>query len=146
MPPHRILFAEDNPDHAFLIRRCLEPLGMELHHAANGEEALEQLRSWRGEAPAFVLLDVNLPRLDGVAVLERLRTLGGAISRVPVVVFSTSRLKADRERAYLAGANSYVAKPASFGQFRTVLSGIARYWTEHHLRKEGPRLEPRVPE
>ena len=129
----RILFAEDNPDHAFLIRRCLEPLGIELHHASNGEEALEVLRHWQGSLPAFVLVDINLPRLDGVAVLERLRTFEGLLGRVPVVVFSTSRLKADRERAYQAGANSYVAKPASFQHFRQVLVQIAQYWLERNL-------------
>ena len=131
-----IVFAEDNPDHAYLIRRCLEPLGMNLVHVEDGEAALELMLGWDGPPPAFVLLDISLPRLDGVEVLRRLREREsdpGCETRIPVVIFSTSRLGADRDRAYAAGANSYVAKPASFAEFRLVLERIGRYWTDLNL-------------
>jgi CheY-like chemotaxis protein len=131
-----IVFAEDNPDHAYLIRRCLEPLGAHLVHVEDGEAALELMAGWAGPPPAFVLLDISLPRLDGIEVLRRLReheTDPKCGSRIPVVIFSTSRLGADRDRAYAAGANSYVAKPASFAEFRVVLERIGRYWTDLNL-------------
>jgi two-component system, response regulator len=131
-----IVFAEDNPDHAYLIRRCLEPLGTNLLHVEDGEAALALMMCWDGPPPAFVLLDISLPRLDGIEVLRRLREFEadpGREARIPVVIFSTSRLGADRERAYAAGANSYVAKPASFAEFRLVLERIGRYWTDLNL-------------
>jgi CheY-like chemotaxis protein len=136
MNSRSIVFAEDNPDHAYLIRRCLAPLGVKLVHVGDGEAALELMAGWTGLPPAFVLLDISLPRLDGIEVLRRLRQHEAdpeCTSRIPVVIFSTSRLGADRERAYAAGANSYVAKPASFAEFRIVLERIGRYWTDLNL-------------
>jgi CheY-like chemotaxis protein len=120
-----IVFAEDNPDHAYLIRRCLEPLGANLVHVEDGEAALALMSGWDGP-----------PRLDGIEVLRRLRECESdpeCQTRIPVVIFSTSRLGADRDRAYAAGANSYVAKPASFAEFRLVLERIGRYWTDLNL-------------
>ena len=143
-----IVFAEDNPDHAYLIRRCLEPLGVDLLHVEDGEAALKLMIGWDGPPPAFVLLDISLPRLNGIEVLRRLRECESGPesdlksgARIPVVIFSTSRLGADRDRAYAAGANSYVAKPASFAEFRLVLERIGRYWTDLNLVP----LEPPVP-
>ena len=125
----RVFFAEDNPDHAYLIRRCLEPLGFDLHHASDGETALEQLRHWRGSKPNFVLLDLNLPRMNGLEVLTELRA-NPQLKSVPVVVFSTSKLNSDVARAYECGANSFIVKPAKFGDFRELLLEVANYWTK----------------
>lgn len=127
-PRPRILFAEDNEDHAYLIRRCLEPIGLRLTHAWDGEGVLRALESWSDPGPELILLDINLPRLGGLEVLEKLRA-DRRWAGTPAVIFSTSRLQADRERAYRAGANSYVAKPASFGEFREVLVRLGMYWT-----------------
>jgi two-component system, response regulator len=125
----RILFAEDNEDHAYLIRRCLEPIGVDLTHAWDGEGVLRTLEGWLDGGPDLILLDINLPRLGGLEVLEKLRA-NRSWASTPVVIFSTSRLQADRERAYRAGANSYVAKPASFSEFRDVLVSLGTYWTQ----------------
>ncbi len=125
----RILFAEDNEDHAYLIRRCLEPIGVQLTHAWDGEGVLNTLAAWQDGVPDLILLDINLPRLGGLEVLEKLRA-NQSWAGTPVVIFSTSRLQADRERAYRAGANSYVAKPASFSEFRDVLVRLGTYWTQ----------------
>jgi two-component system, response regulator len=123
----RVLFAEDNPDHAFLVQRVLEPL-CELHHALDGEAALEALRAWQGELPRLVLIDVNLPRLSGLEVLERIRA-DGRFRAVPLIVFSTSRLTQELARAYKSGANSFVVKPPRFQDFREVLLKVLEYWT-----------------
>jgi CheY-like chemotaxis protein len=123
----RVLFAEDNPDHAFLVQRVLEPL-CELHHAEDGERALELLRGWDGDLPRLVLIDVNLPRLSGLEVLERIRT-ENRFRAVPLVVFSTSRLTQELARAYMSGANSFVVKPPRFQDFRDVLLKVLEYWT-----------------
>jgi two-component system, response regulator len=125
--PH-IVFAEDNPDHAFLIRRVLEP-HCQLTYASDGEQLLETLNNWMDELPRLVLIDVNLPRLSGLEVLERLRAKPDWRT-VPMVVFSTSKLKLEVERALLAGANSFVVKPAKFTDFREVLGQVVVYWTQ----------------
>ena len=132
----RVFFAEDNPDHAYLIRRCLEPLGFDLHHASDGETALELLRGWHGSNPNFVLLDLNLPRMSGLEVLVQLRATP-QLKSIPVVVFSTSRLNSDVAKAYENGANSFVVKPAKFGDFRELLLEVASYWTKINNVVEG---------
>jgi two-component system, response regulator len=126
-PRPRVLFAEDNPDHAFLVQRVLEPL-CELHHASDGEEALEKLRAWEGDLPRMVMVDVNLPRLSGLEVLERIRA-DSRFRAVPLIVFSTSRLTQELARAYKSGANSFVVKPPRFQDFREVLLKVLEYWT-----------------
>lgn len=123
----RILFAEDNEDHAFLIRRSLASTGAQLVHAVDGEDALDLLNAWTGDPPAVILLDVNMPRLGGLEVLERLRQ-GDRFARVPIVIFSTSTLGPDVTRAYDLRANSYVSKPKAFGDFRRVLEELSSYW------------------
>jgi CheY-like chemotaxis protein len=132
----RVFFAEDNPDHAYLIKRCLKPLGFDLHHASDGETALEQLQNWNGSKPNFVLLDLNLPRMNGLDVLRELRATP-QLKSVPVIVFSTSRLNSDVARAYENGANSFVVKPAKFGDFRELLLEVANYWTKINNVVEG---------
>ena len=125
--PH-IIFAEDNPDHAFLMRRVLEP-HCQLTYASDGEQLLEILESWVQELPHLVLIDVNLPRLSGLEVLEKLRAKP-EWRCVPMVIFSTSKLRLEVERALKAGANSFVVKPAKFTEFRAVLETIIEYWTK----------------
>ncbi|HEX2863801.1 MAG TPA: response regulator [Deinococcales bacterium] len=123
----RILFAEDNEDHAFLIRRSLASTGAELVHAIDGEDALHRLETWQGEPPAVILLDLNMPRLGGLEVLERVRK-DDRFSTVPIVIFSTSTLPPDVTRAYDLRANSYVSKPKAFSDFKRVLEELSAYW------------------
>ncbi len=125
----QVLFAEDNEDHAFFIQRSLSSIGAELHRVCDGEEAVHALETWQGELPRLVLLDINMPRLSGLEVLEKIR-LNQRLQLVPVVILSTSNLPADCERAYAAHANSYVTKPSSFAEFRDVLTRIGKYWTQ----------------
>lgn len=131
--PH-IVFAEDNPDHAFLIRRVLEP-HCQLTYASDGEQLLETLNAWMDELPRLVLIDVNLPRLSGLEVLERLRAKP-EWRTVPMVIFSTSKLRLEVERALQSGANSFVVKPAKFANFREVLERVVLYWTQIHASVE----------
>jgi CheY-like chemotaxis protein len=124
----RVIFAEDNPDHAFLIRRVLEPI-CELTYASDGEQLLETLQTWIGAPPHLVLLDVNLPRISGLEALARVRE-NTAWCCVPVVMFSTSKLMSEMQRAVRCGANSFVVKPALFTEFRGVLESVLHYWTK----------------
>jgi CheY-like chemotaxis protein len=118
----RILLAEDNDGDIFLVRRALEKRGVyhQLTVARNGEEALELLeRAETGpsaEAPGLILLDLNLPKIDGTQVLSRIRKTN-AFSATPVIVLTSSDSPKDRESALALGANVYFRKPTDLQSF-----------------------------
>jgi CheY-like chemotaxis protein len=127
-----ILLVEDNPMdvdlalRAFRKRRLTNPVDI----ARDGEEALEWISKWEGGAPvpAVILLDLKLPRVDGLEVLRQLKA-HSQFRRVPVVVLTTSAESHDVARAYELGANSYIVKPVDFDKFVEVASQIEIYWT-----------------
>jgi CheY-like chemotaxis protein len=140
-PAHAILLVEDNPADVKITQRALRESGLsvELIVVRDGQEALEYLMrqgqyadssGWR--RPDLILLDVNLPRLDGREVLERLRATA-EYRIVPVVALTTSRRPADIERMYACGANTYIEKPAEFPRFVQVLRTIHAYWLDTAL-------------
>lgn len=126
-----ILLVEDNPADLDLTLRAFRR-----HHLVNpvevardGEEAIAWLPRWQAghPRPLVVLLDLRLPRLDGLEVLARIR--GEACSRnLPVVMLTTSREDSDMRRAYELGANSYIVKPVNFERFLSVAAQIQLYW------------------
>jgi CheY-like chemotaxis protein len=126
-----ILLVEDNPVdldlalRAFARRQLLNPIEV----ARDGEEALAWLPRWAAGAPLplVVLLDLKLPRIDGLEVLQRLRE--NPLSRgLPVVVLTSSSEELDIAAAYDRGANSYIVKPVNFDNFVQVASRIELYW------------------
>jgi CheY-like chemotaxis protein len=127
-----ILLVEDNPMdvdltvRAFQRRHVTNPIQV----ARDGEEALEWIARWdRGEPPpAIVLLDLKLPRVDGMEVLRQLKS-HPVYRTVPVVVLTTSAEDSDVQRAYQLGANSYIVKPVDFDSFVEVAAQIDLYWT-----------------
>jgi Response regulator containing a CheY-like receiver domain and an HTH DNA-binding domain len=127
-----ILLVEDNPMdvdlalRAFKRRKLLNPIEV----ARDGEEALAWIPRWlAGEAPpAVILLDLKLPRVDGLEVLRQLKE-NAALRSIPVVVLTTSADNQDVRRAYELGANSYIVKPVDFDKFVEVASQIEVYWT-----------------
>ncbi|MBC8010263.1 MAG: response regulator [Burkholderiales bacterium] len=130
--PPPILLVEDNPMdvdltlRAFKRRRLTNPVQI----ARDGEEALAWLPRWEaGEpVPAVILLDLKLPRVDGLEVLRRLK--GHAeFRRIPVVVLTTSAESQDVREAYSIGVNSYIVKPVDFDKFVEVAAQIEVYWT-----------------
>lgn len=133
-----VLLVEDNPDHVALALRALKKSGMAWHVvvARDGVEALAYLLG-PGSAgsvglenlPALVLLDLKLPRVDGLEVLRRLRS--DVRTRLqPVVVLSSSDEERDMVLAYSLGANSYVRKPIDFDAFVEAMRQIGRYWLD----------------
>ena len=119
----RILLAEDNDGDIFLVRRALEKRGLphELVLAHNGEEALIWLDAHAGEekrdtAPDLILLDLNLPRVDGGQVLTHIRK-SDSFSRTPVIVLTSSDSPKDRKMALELGANLYFRKPTDLASF-----------------------------
>ncbi len=131
-----VLLAEDNPADAELILECLSDVTarQHVHRVHDGVEALEFLLSRgpyanRDPGPPLrlVLLDIKLPRLGGLEVLEGLRR-APRWRFVPVVMLTSSRVERDVAAAYRLGANGYVQKPVDFVLFRDVLRTLSRYW------------------
>ncbi|WP_341676181.1 response regulator [Niveibacterium sp. SC-1] len=126
-----VLLVEDNPLDADLTMRALRPLlaTHPVHLARDGEAALAWLARWEaGEPkPLVVLLDLNLPRVNGIEVLKAFRAHPAA-RLIPVVILSTSSQDSDADEAYRAGANSFVVKPVQAEAFADVAAHIERYW------------------
>jgi CheY-like chemotaxis protein len=117
----RILLAEDNDGDVFLVRRALEKRGLlhELVVAHNGEEALGWLdghASEKAPAPHLILLDLNLPRVDGLQILSHVRK-SDSFSCTPVIVLTSSDSPKDRQMALELGANLYFRKPTDLASF-----------------------------
>jgi CheY-like chemotaxis protein len=139
-----ILLIEDNPDHEALTIRALKKAGLanSVVVAHDGAEALDFLdgkgiHSGRkvDELPQVVLLDLKLPKVDGLEVLEHLRA-NSRFEYVPVVVLTSSDEEADLVRSYKLGANSYIRKPVDFVHFVEATRQLGLYWL---LLNEVPR-------
>jgi two-component system response regulator len=131
-----ILLVEDNPDDAALTMRALKKnkIGVDLVVAQDGVEALDYLYgqgSFAGrdtrEMPQVVLLDLKLPKLDGLGVLRRVRD-DARTKLLPVVILSSSDEEEDRINGYGLGANSYVRKPVDFDSFVAAAAQLGLYW------------------
>jgi two-component system response regulator len=138
---HTILLVEDNPADVKITQRALRESAfpVELLVVRDGEEAVDYLLrqgtyaerdNWR--SPALILLDLNLPRLTGREVLQRIRVTP-ALRTVPVVVLTTSRRLEDIQQMYEAGANTYIEKPQDFTRFVQILQTIQHYWLDAAL-------------
>ncbi|HEX2756999.1 MAG TPA: response regulator [Thermoanaerobaculia bacterium] len=139
MSPQRsgdILLVEDNPNDAELTLRALEKahVANEIHVVRDGAEALEFLfgeGAYAGRAgsalPRVVLLDLKLPKVDGLEVLRRLK-LEDRTRKIPVVVLTSSREESDLVASYHLGANSYIVKPVDSDKFFDAVHEIGLYW------------------
>lgn len=123
-----ILLVEDNPDDEKLIIRALRrsKIVNEIKVAHNGEEALNILFSDE-PLPTVVLLDIKLPKIDGLEVLRRLRA-SDRTRLLPIVVLTSSSEERDIIESYHLGANSYVRKPVEFAKFTEAVGQLGLYW------------------
>lgn len=128
-----ILLVEDNPDDVDLTLMALEKSNImnEVRVARDGEEALQMLLGQDGEPPsrlpAVVLLDLNMPRVNGLEVLREIRS-NERIRRLPVVILTSSGEEQDIVRGYDLGANSYIRKPVDFENFVSAVKNLGLYW------------------
>lgn len=131
-----ILLVEDNPQDEQLILRALKKVNLanRVDVVRDGQQALDYLfRQAEYETrpgpdlPTVVILDINLPRLDGLEVLSRLRSVGPT-RMLPVVILTSSDEERDRLRSYENGANSFVKKPLDFGEFAETVARLGIYW------------------
>jgi CheY-like chemotaxis protein len=133
LPGRHILLVEDNPNDRILTERAFKKsnLGNELITVADGEEALTYLLGNSEVAPQplpiLVLLDLKLPKVDGLEVLQRLRS-HERTRILPVVVLTSSIEQDDLVRSYKLGVNSYVRKPVDFNQFVEAVQNLGLYW------------------
>jgi hypothetical protein len=126
-----ILLVEDNPVDVDLTLRAFKKqnLANPIIIARDGEEAINQIKLWRnGEnIPVVVLLDLKLPKYNGLEVLNEIKS-DAEFKTIPVVVLTSSSDDADVEKAYKLGANSYIIKPVDFDKFVEVAAQIELYW------------------
>jgi CheY-like chemotaxis protein len=131
-----ILFAEDSMDDAILTIRALEKSGFtsRLHHVKDGAEALDFLyckglyamRNPR-EKPKLILVDLKMPKMTGIQVLEKVKA-DPDLKSIPVLVLTSSQEDPDISRCYSLGANSYIVKPVDSNNFFNAIKEIGLYW------------------
>ena len=130
-----ILLVEDNPEDAEMTMRALRRKNLANHvrWVKDGEEALEYLfcsGQYAGrdpaEPPKLVLLDIKMPKVDGIEVLRRVK--GSALKTIPIVVMTSSAEERDVLESYRLGVNSYIVKPVQFEAFLETVSNIGLYW------------------
>jgi CheY-like chemotaxis protein len=134
--PATLLVAEDDPDDRVLLKDALaeNELAVDLRFVGDGEELMEYLYQ-RGRysepasapRPGLILLDLNMPRMDGREVLKAIDA-DPSLRRIPIVVLTTSRAEEDIEHSYGLGANSYITKPVTFGELVEMTQALGRYW------------------
>ena len=126
-----VLLVEDNADDEFFTRRGLQAseLALDIHVARDGAEALDVLFNEKGPQlnPDLILLDLNMPKLDGIAVLTRLRQ-ERRTRLTPVVMLTSSAQSDDVARAYEAGANCYLSKPLDTNRLLQIVADMTRFW------------------
>ncbi|MBN1647299.1 MAG: response regulator [Spirochaetales bacterium] len=130
-----IIMADDDEDDRYMIREAFVKAGVNipLFCVENGEELISLLESHQQQHgqmhPAFILLDLNMPRMDGRKSLEIIRK-NENLKKIPVIVFTTSDSEEDVALAYEYGANSFILKPSSFTSMVDIMKTLKSYWLE----------------
>ncbi|WP_027389922.1 response regulator [Chrysiogenes arsenatis] len=134
--PIVILLAEDDPAHAEIVRRNLETaqVANRLVHVVDGLEALDYLYQREkysdptlAPRPGLVLLDLRMPKVDGLEVLRTIKA-DSSLCSIPTVILTTSSAEIDIAKAYECNANSYLVKPVHFAQFVELIQALGYYW------------------
>lgn len=102
-----ILHIEDNPDNRLLVRRLLFSASYQVLEATNAYEAVTRLRHYR---PDLILMDINIPIVDGYTLTSKFKTVPG-LEEIPIIAITANAMRGDKERSFLAGCDGYVEKP-----------------------------------
>jgi two-component system, chemotaxis family, response regulator Rcp1 len=137
MEPHvkplGVLLVEDNPADILLTKKALENIGTHLDVARDGEEAMQYLKKEAGFSgaltPDIIVLDLNLPRLDGREVLGEIKK-DPLLRKIPVVILTSSEAESDITQTYDLHANCYIVKPVEGDKFMQVLENINQFWLD----------------
>lgn len=124
-----ILLVEDNPDDAELTIRTLKKnhLANHLLHLNDGQEALDFLYSEKNSIPKVILLDLKMPKVDGLDVLRKVKS-DARLRVIPVVVLTSSKQENDIVESYHLGVNAYIVKPVDFDQFIKAVTELGLFW------------------
>jgi CheY-like chemotaxis protein len=125
-----LLLVEDDLVDVMTVKRALRELGAAnlLHVVHNGEQALAYLRAGGAVSPGLILLDLNMPRMNGLEFLKHVKA-DPQLSRIPVVVLTTSREEKDRLESFRHSVAGYMVKPVDYPQFVEVMRTIQAYWS-----------------
>jgi CheY-like chemotaxis protein len=144
--PVFVMLVEDNIDHAELIIRTLSEhsVSNKIRHFMDGQSALDYLLRQRefsrpadSPRPHIILLDLRLPRVDGLEVLKAIKE-SEELQYIPVIVLTTSEAERDVARAYVNHANSYLVKPVGFEEFNKLMEDLGFYWLEWNTIPHAP--------
>jgi two-component system, response regulator len=126
----KILLVEDNPDDAALTLRALRKnmLTNEVILLEDGQELLDYLDDEKNPFPRLILLDLKMPRVDGLEVLRRLKS-DEKKKIIPIVMLTSSKEEKDIVESYKLGVNAYIVKPVDFSQFIEAVSQVGLFWT-----------------
>jgi len=137
-----VLLVEDDPDHTEIILESLRDndITPRIDHVSDGKAALDYLNERvsdekTGSLPNLILLDIRLPKVDGLTVLKQMKS-SQELQPIPVVVLTTSAADADIENAYRNGANSYLVKPFEFQNFCDMVEDLELYWLKWNRRPD----------
>jgi CheY-like chemotaxis protein len=129
-----ILLVEDDRVDVLTVKRAFRdiPIAQELRVVGNGEEALEYLRNSQNEKPYLILLDLNMPKMNGIELLQVIKS-DDELKLIPVVILTSSKEKKDKLESYNRGVAGYVLKPVGYQEFIEVMKTIDHYWSLNEL-------------
>ena len=130
----KIILVEDNPADVELVKMSLKELALEVHllHFFNGQELLDYLQTHATYDIVLILLDLNMPKMDGIGVLKAFKQ-EARLRCIPVVVFTSSSFSEDVDHCYELGANAYVCKPIDMNAFEKAIQAIIAFWMEINI-------------
>ena len=136
-PLKPVLLVEDDNVDAMTVKRAMRDLQVShsIIHSVNGEEAMKYLTSPDTEKPFVILLDLNMPKMNGIEFLKVMKTYP-EIKTIPVIVLTTSKERQDVLDSFELGASGYMVKPVDYSKFVEILSKIMIYWSSSELPKQ----------
>jgi CheY-like chemotaxis protein len=133
--PFRILIADDDEDDVQMTKECFidNKLAVDVNEVGDGQYLMDHLQSLKSthgkDFPQLIILDLNMPRKNGLETLKELKE-DNMLCRIPVVVFSTSKAPGDIEKAYELGASCFVSKPNSLDEWCDKIAKLGKFWVE----------------
>ncbi len=126
---HQIVMADDDEDDRLLVGSLFEQHCPEctLSFAENGQELIDMIENSNAPPPALILLDLNMPILNGFGALQRIKT-AAHLQKIPVVILSTSAEPVDVNRSYALGVNAYLTKPARHDELKAMVLKLSGFW------------------
>jgi CheY-like chemotaxis protein len=126
-----IYIADDDSDDVFFVERAIRQLDLDinLRHFINGRDLLRELESKQEELPNVIVLDLNMPIMDGKETLRNIRQ-NGELSSLPVIILSTSTFGSEKEDCLFSGANNYYVKPYSFARYLEIFKQVKAEWID----------------